>query len=184
MRVHSFAPIVDSRSRVLILGSMPGRASLRAGEYYAHPRNLFWPFMERLLGVRSAERYERRVEELLARGVGLWDVVSACERRSSLDADIVSGSIVANDLLGLLEAHRSLRAVCLNGAKAALEFRRHVLPSLPAARRIALYELPSTSPANASIPLARKLEAWSVVSREARAARRSRGVRLGEASLG
>src|SRR5512145_1823345 len=119
MRVHSFAPVVNSDSRVLILGSMPGKASLRAGEYYAHPRNLFWHFMEKLLAVPSADSYERRLAQLLSKGVGLWDVLKTCTRASSLDSDIVPSSLVANDLAGLFEAHPSIRTVCFNGQKAA-----------------------------------------------------------------
>ena len=165
MHVHSFAPIVDSSSRVLVLGSMPGKASLRAGEYYAHPRNLFWPLMEELLGVARSQRYERRSAALLARGVALWDVLETCTRGSSLDSDIVESSIVANDLPGLLDEQPSIRTLCFNGLRAANAFRRHVQPRLAAPDALALHVLPSTSPANASVPYPRKLEAWRVVAR-------------------
>ncbi len=169
--MRSFAPVVDAASRVLVLGSMPGRASLDAGQYYAHPRNLFWPLMETLLGVDRAAPYERRLAALRARGVALWDVLASCERSSSLDADVASDSMVANDLPGLLAAHPRLRTLCFNGGLAAASFRRHVLPDL-AAEALALHPLPSTSPANASIPYARKLAAWRVVARAARTGRR------------
>ena len=165
MRVHSFAPVVSPDTRVLILGSMPGKASLRAREYYAHPRNLFWPLMETLLEVPSAAPYPQRLEQLLARGAGLWDVLRTCTRDSSLDSDIVADSIVANDFGRLFESHRSLRIVCFNGAKAASLFRRHVLPGLAGTSDIVFHDLPSTSPANASIPLAKKRAAWRVVAR-------------------
>jgi TDG/mug DNA glycosylase family protein len=168
MRVHSLAPVVDARSRVLVLGSMPGRVSLRAGEYYAHPQNLFWRLMEELLGVRRSEAYAERLAQLLAHGVGLWDVLKTCTRATSLDSDILASSIVANDLGALLETHPSIEVVCFNGAKAAASFRRHVLPSLADPLRIAFHDLPSTSPANASIPLERKRAAWRVVARAAR----------------
>ena len=171
MHVHSFDPIVDSTSRVLVLGSMPGRASLLAGEYYAHPRNLFWPLMEDLLGVEREQRYARRAAALLARGVALWDVLETCTRGSSLDSDIVESSIVANDLPGLLERHPSIRTLCFNGLRAANAFRRHVQPKLAAPDMLALHVLPSTSPANASIPYPRKREAWRVVARSAQAVR-------------
>jgi TDG/mug DNA glycosylase family protein len=144
---------------------MPGKASLRAGEYYAHPRNLFWHFMQELLAVPSADSYERRLAQLLSKGVGLWDVLKTCTRASSLDSDIVPSSLVANDLAGLFEAYPSIRTVCFNGQKAAASFRRNILPSLPRLSSMAFHDLPSTSPANASIPLARKLAAWRVVAR-------------------
>ncbi len=164
MRVHGFAPVVNSGSRVLVLGSMPGKASLRAGEYYAHPRNLFWHFMERLLAVRNAEPYEQRLEQLLSHRVALWDVLKTCTRGSSLDSDIVLSSAVANDFASLFETHPAIRVVCFNGARAAASFRRNVLPSIPRSGRFVFHDLPSTSPANASIPLETKLAAWRVVA--------------------
>jgi TDG/mug DNA glycosylase family protein len=167
MRVHSFDPALDSRSRVLILGSMPGRASLLAGEYYAHPRNLFWRLMEELLAVDRSAPYPKRIAQLLARRVGLWDVLETCTRASSLDSDIVPSSVIANDFAGLLEAYPNVRVVCFNGAKAAASFRRHVLPSLGRREDLVFHQLPSTSPANASIPMRRKLEAWRVAAEAA-----------------
>jgi TDG/mug DNA glycosylase family protein len=167
MRVYSFSPVVNSRSRVLILGSMPGKLSLRAREYYAHPRNLFWRLMQELLEVDASAPYESRVAQLLARRVGLWDVLETCTRGSSLDTDIVASSCVANDFAGLFETYPSIRTVCFNGRKAASSFRRHVLPSLASAKGLVFCELPSTSPANASIPLGRKRSAWQVVAEAA-----------------
>jgi TDG/mug DNA glycosylase family protein len=164
MQVHSFDPVLDSRSRVLILGSMPGRVSLLARQYYAHPRNLFWCLMEELLAVDGSASYPKRIAQLLARRVGLWDVLETCTRSSSLDSDIVPSSAVANDFAGLLEAYPNVRVVCFNGAKAADSFRRHVQPSLGLREDLVFHQLPSTSPANASIPLRKKLEAWRVVA--------------------
>ena len=164
MRVHSFDPVVNSSSRVLILGSMPGRVSLLAGEYYAHPRNLFWRLMDDLLRVDRSAPYPKRIEQLLARRVALWDVLKTCTRESSLDSDILPASMVANDFASLFEAHPKLEVVCFNGAKAADSFRRHVLPGLRDRKDVVFHPLPSTSPANASIPLAKKLAAWRVVA--------------------
>jgi len=160
LRVRSFAPVVNATSRVLVLGSMPGAASLRAREYYAHPRNLFWPLMETLAGVERAAPYSERLAQLLARGIGLWDVLESCKRASSLDSDIVESSIVANDFARLFATFPSIAVVCFNGAKAAAAFRRHVLPSLGGVKGVAFHDLPSTSPANASIPYGQKLAAW------------------------
>jgi len=165
VHVHSFAPIVDHSSRVLVLGSMPGKASLRAGQYYAHPRNLFWQFMHELLSVDAEASYEQRTAGLLERGVALWDVLKSCTRESSLDSDIVTSSIVANDFHGLFREYPQIRVVCFNGAKAADVFSRNVLGRLgERAGRMRLHRLPSTSPANASVPFARKLDAWRAVA--------------------
>lgn len=180
LRVRSFPPVVSAASRVLILGSMPGAASLRANEYYAHPRNLFWPLMEKLAGVPRAAPYPDRLTQLLARGIGLWDVLASCTRASSLDSDIVEASIVANDFARLFATHPRIEVVCFNGARAAAAFRRYALPSLQAAHRLAFHDLPSTSPANASISYDAKLAAWSAPLRPRRArvqsARRRRSV--------
>jgi hypoxanthine-DNA glycosylase len=164
MHVQSFAPVVNSSSRVLVLGSMPGKVSLLAGEYYAHPRNLFWRLMEDLLGVDRSATYPERIAQLLARRVALWDVLKTCTGASSLDSDILPASIVANDFAGLFQAYPKLEVVCFNGAKAAASFRRHVLPGLGGRKDVVFHPLPSTSPANASIPLAKKLADWRVVA--------------------
>ncbi len=167
MHVHSFPPEVDPSCRVLILGSMPGKVSLRAGEYYAHPRNLFWRFMEELFEIDPSAPYARRVARLRDCGVGLWDVLKSCTRETSLDSDIVPSSIVPNDFARLFRECPRVRTVCFNGTKAASAFGRHVLPGLHDLDGIAFLPLPSTSPANASIPLARKLSDWRVVAEAA-----------------
>jgi TDG/mug DNA glycosylase family protein len=168
MHVHSFAPSVDSASRIVVLGSMPGRASLRAGEYYAHPRNLFWPFMEAALGISRSAPYAERIAGLLSRRVALWDVLRSCTRASSLDSDIVSSSIVANDFVSFFTAYPSIHTVFFNGATAAASFERHVGPILRGSIAVRLEKLPSTSPANAGIPFETKLTAWQRVAFAAR----------------
>ncbi|WP_022964532.1 DNA-deoxyinosine glycosylase [Halopseudomonas pelagia] len=161
-RVHSFIPLARSDATCLVLGSMPGQASLAAQQYYAHPRNYFWPFMELIFEIPPGLAYEQRCEQLLDRRVAVWDVLSACTRSGSLDSDIIEASIIPNDLRGFLELHGQVRRLFFNGAKAESSFRRHVLPGLPDALRgrIHLQRLPSTSPANASVPMAVKLSAW------------------------
>jgi TDG/mug DNA glycosylase family protein len=163
LQVQSFPPVVDASSQTLVLGSMPGKVSLRAAEYYAHPRNLFWSFMERIFGIDSSASYEERVALLLQHGVALWDVLKSCTRESSLDSDIVPSSIVPNEFSSFFREHPSIRTVCFNGAKAADAFTKHVLAGL-GELQITFHHLPSTSPANASIPFDRKLEAWGVVA--------------------
>jgi len=157
--LRGLPPIETPRARVLVLGSMPGAASLAAGQYYAHPRNLFWPLMSELLGFEVALPYARRVAALRRARIALWDVIGACRRAGSLDARIDPTSIVVNDFTGFLARHPRLTLVCFNGATAAASWRRHVGTH----RDLRYVTLPSSSPANASISLAAKREAWRVV---------------------
>jgi len=163
MRVHSFPPISDPASRVLILGSMPGKASLRAKQYYAHPQNAFWRIIAALYELDAAAPYEMRVEALRERGIALWDVMKSCTRESSLDSDVVESSIVPNAFPTFLRAHPRIATICFNGAKAEESFQRYALPRLGARADLAYYRLPSTSPAHASLPFAKKLAAWRAV---------------------
>lgn len=160
-RIHSFPPIADAGCHLLILGSMPGEASLAAGQYYAHSRNAFWPVMGELLRFQPAMAYPRRVEALLGAGIALWDVLKSCERSGSLDSAIVPGSLLVNDFPAFFEQHRQIERVAFNGATAEQLFRRHVSHGLPAglAPR-SLVRLPSTSPAHASLSLEEKARRW------------------------
>ena len=158
-RIRSFAPIADRRARILILGSMPGVESLAQGRYYAHRRNSFWPIMAALLDFDPAAPYEIRARALRARRIALWDVLHSCVREGSLDAGI--GEEVANDFVAFFGAHRAITHVFFNGATAEACYRRHVLPEVGAPMRYA--RLPSTSPAHASLSLARKLSAWRAI---------------------
>jgi len=158
-RVRSFAPIADKRAEILILGSMPGEASLKAQQYYAHPQNAFWRIMAELLGFDSAAGYATRVRELKAARIAVWDVLQTCVREGSLDSDIQRDTQVANDFAAFLRAHAKIRRVFFNGAKAQACFAQHVLPRLDA-RGIRYARLPSTSPAHAALSFQRKLTAW------------------------
>ena len=160
MRARGFAPIADASSQVLILGSMPGQASLLAGEYYAHPRNAFWKIMAALFEIDAAAPYQRRVAELRERRIALWDVLASCTRATSLDSDIEASSIVVNDFTGFFRTHARIRSVCFNGAKAEQLYRRHVLPELTGARELQYHRLPSSSPAHAAMSHSAKVEAW------------------------
>ena len=159
--IAGFAPIAPRRPRLLILGSMPGAASLARGEYYAHPQNGFWKIMSALTGAAVDAPYARRVAGLRAAGIALWDVFAECERPGSLDAAIRNGR--RNDIAGWLARFPEVGATGLNGGKALAVFRREILPLLPERRRATLrvLPLPSTSPAHARITLARKQELWS-----------------------
>ena len=162
VRLCGFPPLVGERPRVLVLGSMPGAASLAALEYYGHPRNAFWPIMGELFGAGPALPYAERTARLGAAGVALWDVLAACRRPGSLDSAIEPDSIELNDIPGLLAAQPGIRHVFCNGTAAATLFRRHVLGRLP--RALPWTRLPSTSPAHAGRSLADKLAAWRVLA--------------------
>lgn len=156
--LQGLPPWVADGCRVLVLGSMPGAASLAQAQYYAHPRNRFWPLMAEICGFPSGLDYAQRLAALQKAGIGLWDVIGQCHRRGSLDADIVAGSEVANDLPLLWRAHPRLRAVAFNGGKAAQAFARHFPQGLP--EGVDALALPSTSPANAAYSFERLLAAW------------------------
>ncbi len=159
--VQSLPAQVKVDCRVLILGSMPGVASLQAECYYAHPRNRFWPLMGALCDFDPRAAYEQRMAALQAAGAGLWDVIGRCERRGSLDAAIVRGSEVANPLPTLIQRLPRLQLIACNGASAARAFERFVQPRLAAeAARLPLLALPSTSPANAAWSFDRLLQEW------------------------
>lgn len=165
-QVNGFSPISDSRAKVLILGSMPGKVSLKESEYYAHPRNLFWGIAESVLGVSKEAPYAERCEKLKEQGVALWDTLKTCTRSSSLDSDIEESSIVANDFSTFLIVHPNIELICFNGVKAGSIFKKRVVPLLGASlKRIELLRLPSTSPANASVSVESKINSWGVIAR-------------------
>lgn len=160
--IHGLAPIARADAVVLILGTMPGKESLRRGEYYAHPRNSFWPIVCATLGIEPGLAYAARVDQLARARVALWDVLQRCTRASSLDADIAAP--VANDLRGFLRRHAQIERVYFNGAAAAELYRRHVIPTLAGERALTYARLPSTSPAHAAVSLAAKRAAWAAIA--------------------
>ncbi len=126
----SFAPIEDAKARVLILGSMPGKASLAAAQYYAHAQNLFWHILGEVTGAGPALPYPARARALRNCGIALWDVLASCTREGSLDSAIDDASISANDFVSFYRAHPGITQVFFNGAKAEASYRKHVLPTL------------------------------------------------------
>jgi TDG/mug DNA glycosylase family protein len=160
--VCSFPPIANRAARVLVLGSMPGAASLLAGQYYAYRHNAFWPIMGELFGAGPQIAYAKRTLVVKRAGLALWDVMASCIRVGSLDADIDETSIVPNDFHAFFAAHPRLMHVFFNGAKAEHCFNRYVRPHLSEWLRFT--RLPSTSPAHAGLSFARKLKAWRAVA--------------------
>jgi hypoxanthine-DNA glycosylase len=147
---------------VLILGSLPGRMSLEKQQYYGQPRNAFWPIMGTVCGADPRLDYLTRIRRLEEAGVALWDVLAAAHRPGSLDSAIAPDTIEINDFAALFALCPGVRGVFLNGLKAAYLYRRMVLPTLPPRLgALPLTTLPSTSPAYAGMPQARKLELWS-----------------------
>ena len=152
-RLRGLAPVIAPHTRLLVLGSFPGVASLEKQQYYGHPRNHFWPIVGTLLGVElPGLPYEQRLDELRRRGVGVWDVYAGCRREGSLDQAIVEPEL--NDLAALRRLAPQLAVVAHNGGESARAMKH------TAALGCAVLRLPSTSPANASWSFERKLAAW------------------------
>lgn len=154
--LQSFPPLIADGAHTLILGNMPGAASLRAQRYYAHPRNAFWLITGEIFGFDPAAPYDDRVAALTDAGVTVWDVLRSCRRVGSLDAAVEPESMVANDFGALFASHPTIVHVCFNGAAAEKNYRR-LVPVDPALR---YSRLPSTSPAHTA-PFAAKLAAWA-----------------------
>lgn len=161
MKSVGFNPIARPDAHLLILGSLPGTMSLEKHQYYAQPRNAFWPIMEKLVGASPQLPYARRTAQLTKHKIALWDMCAAGIRPGSLDSDIERDSIEPNDFAGFFLTHPHIQCICFNGAKAAEIYRRLVLPHLlPAYQTIPSQLLPSTSPANAGMSFAQKLALW------------------------
>ena len=159
-QVQSFEPVIGRQPKVIILGSMPGVASLEAAQYYAHPRNAFWPIMGQLFDIDHHASYPSRIRQLQRLPLILWDSLKSCHRPGSLDADIADNSAVANDFPDLLRRYPDIRAIVCNGATSEKYFRKLALPALPQPHAFDLLRMPSTSPANAGMNFEQKLAAW------------------------
>ncbi len=158
--LQGLPPVIARGTKLVVLGSFPGVASLEAGQYYAHPRNHFWPILSALWGLDlRAQPYARRLQELRERGLGVWDVYAACRREGSLDSAIQAPEF--NDLANLKRRAPGLRGVAHNGGESARAMAHTRQFGLP------VWRLPSTSPANASWSFERKHAAWRAVFLEA-----------------
>jgi len=154
---HSFAPVVDARTRLLVCGSLPGDRSLAAERYYAHPQNQFWRLLSPVAGVDlPALDYDQRLAALLAARIGLWDVVASATRAGSSDAAIRDHA--ANDLPALAATLPDLRAIAFNGGTAY----RLGVHQMNGEDRYTLVALPSSSPLH-TVGIAAKQAAWSAL---------------------
>jgi len=157
-RLAGLPPVIDARTRVLVLGSFPGVASLRAQQYYGHPQNAFWKILGALWGMPLATApYPERVQALLDHGLGVWDVYASCTREGSLDTAIRDATL--NDVAAVRRSCPGLQAIAHNGGESFRHARHTQALGLP------VHRLPSTSPANASWSFERKRAAWGEVLR-------------------
>ena len=159
VRLHGLPPAVSNQTRLLVLGSFPGALSLARQQYYAHPQNAFWKILQAIWpsspDTTSVDSYENRINWMLEKGIGLWDVYASCEREGSLDSAIREPQV--NDLTALQRRCPALRLIAHNGGESFRHARHAHALGLPVLR------LPSTSPANASWSFERKLNAWREV---------------------
>ncbi|MGH6646163.1 DNA-deoxyinosine glycosylase [Aquabacterium sp.] len=159
-RLQGLGPIITPDTRIVVLGSFPSVASLASQQYYAHPRNQFWPIVSALLGLSGKDDlrlqpYATRLDTARAHGLGIWDVYAHCQREGSLDSAIQQAQL--NELHRLREWAPGLKAIAHNGGESARHMRLTQALGLP------VVKLPSTSPANASWSFERKLAAWQTV---------------------
>ena len=159
--LHGFPPVIDDKARVLILGSFPSVQSLATHQYYANPRNAFWPITAELFGFDCSAPYDLRLSALRSHHVALWDVLHKCRRVGSSDSAIDLKSLVVNDFGELFANYPTITGVYFNGAKASELYRRLAAETL--GKTVHFQRLPSTSPAHA-IPPAAKLAAWRAIS--------------------
>lgn len=159
--VTSFPPIADKSAQLLILGSMPGVLSLKASQYYAHPRNAFWPIMANLYNFSLDSSYQDRVQSLKESKIAVWDVLHSCIRAGSLDSAIVNGSRITNDFRSFFKHYPNIKLVAFNGTEAEKSFKTSVLRKLDMCD-MRFVRLPSSSPAHTQ-SLQQKIEAWKAL---------------------
>jgi TDG/mug DNA glycosylase family protein len=160
MHVEGFPPLARADARILILGSMPGIASVKLNQYYGHPRNAFWRILGEVAGFDPAAPYEARIQLIQNAQLAVWDVLARCIRKGSLDSAIEQQGIIPNGFPNFFDTHAGIKRVCFNGAHSATLFRRYVLPSLDNPDKYEWRTLPSTSPAHAAMSFENKLAIW------------------------
>lgn len=161
---RGFPPIAAPDARLLILGSLPGQVSLAQRQYYAQPQNAFWRIMGALFGAGPDIPYAERADRLRRKRIALWDVCKSAERAGSLDASIDLNTVITNDFERFFREHPGIVHVCVNGGTAHRLYMRRVQPVLPEPlSSLPLHQLPSTSPAHASLRFAQKLDRWRLL---------------------
>ncbi|SDI60425.1 hypoxanthine-DNA glycosylase [Chryseobacterium taeanense] len=155
-RISSFPPIIDSNSKILILGSIPGVKSLEKQQYYAHPQNKFWKIIFELFNEEFTEDYAERIGLLKKNYIALWDVIDSCERKGSLDSEIKNEE--ANQIEELLENHPDIRAIFCNGGKSFKNLQKILGKNF----RVPIYQMPSTSPLH-TVSFEKKLDEWKII---------------------
>jgi len=155
--LRSFKPLIDGRSQVLILGSMPGPEALRKRQYYGFDGNHFWTIIPTLLGQSKPATYEQKIALVKRSGIGIWDVLASCERPTAMDSDIRCPQ--PNPIPELLSSYPNVRAVFINGRTAHKIFMKHFGESVDRP----VFYLPSSSPAHASMTLSEKTEKWRLI---------------------
>ena len=160
--LKSFAPVINQKSKVLILGSMPGIKSLEAAQYYAHPYNRFWKIMAIICKYPDLDKanYEIKTKTLLKNGFALWDVVKTCNRNGSLDTNIQN--VKPNNISDLIEKYPNINKICCNGNKAFELFNKYS-KAIMQEQKTEIIKLPSTSPANAKYSFEMLLNEWILV---------------------
>ncbi|UFK97802.1 DNA-deoxyinosine glycosylase [Kaistella faecalis] len=155
-RISSFPPVVSKKSKILILGSVPGVKSLEMQQYYAHPQNQFWRIIFELLGKDFSGDYETRIETIRKNNIALWDVIDTCEREGSLDTKIRNEE--HNDITKMLNNHPSINVIFCNGQKSFKNLKK----ILGKESEIPVFVLPSTSPLH-TISFDKKLKEWEII---------------------
>ena len=155
-RISSFPPIIDTESKIIILGSIPGVKSLEKQQYYGHPQNKFWKIIFELFHEEFTEDYAERISVLKRNHIAVWDVIDSCERKGSLDSEIKNEE--ANQIGELLEKFPNIKAIFCNGGKSYKNLQKILGKNF----RIPIFLLPSTSPLH-TISFERKLEDWKKI---------------------
>ena len=164
LRSQGFAPIADARARILILGTLPGKPSLEAGQYYAQKQNVFWKILCMLTNSPLDLSYAKKKKLLIENGIALWDVCHSAERAGSLDSNIKLATMITNDFESFLAKHKEIKRICFNGQFAEKIFRSKVMPEIAAKwGRFQFEVLPSTSPAYAAMRFEEKLAQWKII---------------------
>lgn len=162
MKIYSFDPTtIDNRTRILILGTLPGKISLEKHQYYANPRNQFWLILENIFGQSGGDNYDDKLKFLLDQGLALWDVLESAEREGSSDRNIRHP--VPNDFTSLFQTHQGLKALAFNGGDTKRYFDE-LMPKNQSIYKLEHFYMPSTSPLNTHLTLEQKIAQWSVIS--------------------